>query len=114
MHLPVSLVDYVIVHELAHIGYPGTTLRSGLPSNAPPRTRPPPRPPRNNRHRPMAGLNLWRSQPYSLRTGRPGCYLPRAFDEVVESKVERRGDRRNDRKPWVRAVSLLDLRQRLG
>lgn len=35
MQLPVSLVDYVIVHELAHMGQPGTARLSGLPSNAP-------------------------------------------------------------------------------
>ncbi len=35
MQLPVSLVDYVIVHELAHISEPRHTPHSGPPSSAP-------------------------------------------------------------------------------
>ena len=57
MQLPVSLLDYVIVHELAHIGPPRhtpafwTTLERGLP-----RLRPAPRSLGRHRHHPVAGL----------------------------------------------------------
>ncbi len=56
MQLPVSLVDYVIVHELAHIGQPRHTPAFWATVARPARPRPAPRPPRHRRHHPVARL----------------------------------------------------------
>jgi Protein of unknown function DUF45 len=58
MQLPVSLLDYVIVHELAHISQPRHTPRLlGDRRTCPPRLRPAPSPPRHDRHHALARLN---------------------------------------------------------
>ncbi len=44
----------------------------------------------------------------------PGCNISRSLNKIVKRQCEGLGDSRYDGEPRIRAMSLLDLRQRLS